>query len=452
VSNGDVALSPTDKVTPARGPLGRWRSLAGRLTWGLADQAVSSLTNFAVGIVVARSLGPTEFGAFGLAWVTYGVVLNLSRGLTTDAFVVRFSGAESNTWRAAVAQVSGSALLLGTAAGGLSVLAGILVGGSVGGAFVGLGLVLPALMLQDSWRYAFFAAGRGRSAFANDLVWAVALVPALLVAAQEGSVLGFVVAWGVAAAVAAGYGWAQSRVRPRPSESWRWLVEHRQLGVRYMLENVSISGASQVRMYGLGALAGLAAVGTVRGAELLLGPFMAVLMGLSNVAVPEASRVLKRRPGKLPLFCLVLGGTQAGLALLWGLGLLFLLPDAWGRFVLGDVWQTASTLILPATLSVMSASISTGAAAGVRALGASRLSLRAQSWASLAYATGGLVGAAVDGARGSAWGVASATFLGAVVWWLQLRAGLHQHRHPSHPPTIHSRPTMGRRPRGAESS
>ena len=33
------------------------RATAGRLSWGLADQAVSSLTNFAVGIVVARSLG-----------------------------------------------------------------------------------------------------------------------------------------------------------------------------------------------------------------------------------------------------------------------------------------------------------------------------------------------------------------------------------------------------------
>jgi hypothetical protein len=199
-------------------------------------------------------------------------------------------------------------------------------------------------------------------------------------------------------------------------------------------------------------LAGLAAVGTVRGVELLLGPFMAVLMGLSNVAVPEAARVLKRRPRKLPLFCLVLGGAQAGVALVWGLGLLLLLPDAWGRFVLGEVWPSAFTLIVPATLSVMFASISTGAAAGVRALAASRLSLRAQTWASLAYAIGGLVGAAVDGARGSAWGAACATFLGAVMWWLQLRAGLHQHADPSPPPPTRSRPTTGIPSRGAESS
>ncbi|MFR9805612.1 hypothetical protein ACL02T_25500 [Pseudonocardia sp. RS010] len=421
------------------------------MSWGLADQAVSSLTNFAVGIVVARSLGAVEFGAFGLAWVTYGVVLNLCRGLATDPLLVRFSGVERMSWRAAVAQVSGSAVVLGAVAGGGSVLVGALLGGTVGSAFVALGLVLPALMLQDSWRYAFFAAGRGRSAFANDLVWGVALVPALLVADREPSVFGFVLAWGVAAGAAALCGWMQSRVMPRPGGTWRWLVEHRELGVRYMLENVSISGASQLRMYGLGALAGLAAVGTVRGAELLLGPFMAVLMGLSNVAVPEASRVVRRRPRGLPLFCLVLGGAQAGVALLWGLGLLLLLPDSWGRFVLGDVWPTASALILPATLSVMFASISAGAAAGVRALGAARLSLRAQTWASLAYATGGLVGAALGGARGSAWGVATATFIGAVVWWVQLRSGHRVHLRPPLPRTTRSAPPLGTA-RGEETS
>ncbi|MEV0502232.1 hypothetical protein AB0I84_32195, partial [Streptomyces spectabilis] len=68
------------------------RAMAGRLSWGLADQAVCSMNNFAVGIYVARSLGLTAFGVFSLAWVTYGVVLSVSRGLATDPLVVRFSG------------------------------------------------------------------------------------------------------------------------------------------------------------------------------------------------------------------------------------------------------------------------------------------------------------------------------------------------------------------------
>ncbi|MDR2986820.1 MAG: hypothetical protein LBV34_18475, partial [Nocardiopsaceae bacterium] len=64
-----------------------------RFGWGLADQAVSSLTNFAVSLYVARTLGAVQFGAFALAYVTYSFVLNASRGLATDPLLVRFSGA-----------------------------------------------------------------------------------------------------------------------------------------------------------------------------------------------------------------------------------------------------------------------------------------------------------------------------------------------------------------------
>jgi hypothetical protein len=41
-----------------------------RLSWGVADQVVSSLTNFAVSIYVVHTLGAVQFGAFSLAYVT----------------------------------------------------------------------------------------------------------------------------------------------------------------------------------------------------------------------------------------------------------------------------------------------------------------------------------------------------------------------------------------------
>ncbi|MFE1546236.1 hypothetical protein [Streptomyces sp. NPDC058718] len=403
------------------------RAMAGRLSWGLADQAASSMTNFAVGIYVARSLGLGAFGVFGLAWVTYGVVLNVSRGLATDPLVVRFSGVPTASWRAAVARSSGAALGVGTAVGAACLLFGLALGGSVGPAFVCLGVVLPALLLQDAWRFAFFAAGAGRKAFANDLVWGVALVPAMVVAARVGSVAAFVLAWGASAAVAAVYGWTQSGIRPRVTQARAWLREQRDLGYRYLAENVTLSGASQLRAYGLGAIAGVGAVGAVRGAELLLGPFLAVLMGLSLVTVAEAARVLKRAPHRLGSFCLLLGGGQAVAALVWGAALL-LVPDRAGELVLGGVWPSAAELIVPATLGVVGAGLGTGAAAGLRALGAARRSLRAQLFASACYAVGGLGGAVAGGAVGSAWGVAAATLGSSTAWWLQLRSALREHR------------------------
>src|SRR5213078_1807930 len=84
-----------------------------RLSWGIADQAVSSLTNFAVTIYVARVLGATQFGAFSLAYVTYAFALNASRGLATDPLMVRFSGTDLPTWRRAVASCTGTATVVG---------------------------------------------------------------------------------------------------------------------------------------------------------------------------------------------------------------------------------------------------------------------------------------------------------------------------------------------------
>ncbi|KAB1144796.1 hypothetical protein F7R91_21440 [Streptomyces luteolifulvus] len=402
------------------------RALLGRLSWGLADQAASSISNFVVGIYVARSLGVTAFGVFSLAWVTYGVVLNVSRGLATDPLVVRFSGVPDTSWRRAVARSTGTALGVGAALGAACLVAGLGLGGRVGPAFAALGVMLPGLLLQDAWRFSFFAAGTGQKAFVNDVVWGVALVPAMVVAARVGSVAAFVLAWGTSATVAAGYGYLQSGIRPRMTLAYGWLREQRDLGYRYLVENVSLSGAGQLRAYGLGAIVGVGAVGAVRGTELLLGPFLAVLMGLSLVTVPEAARVLRRAPHQLGRFCLLLGGGQAAAALLWG-GALLLMPDRLGELVLGGVWHSAAELIVPVTIGVAGAGLGTGAAAGLRALGAARRSLRCQLFASACYVGGGLGGAVVAGTVGSAWGVAAATVSGSAVWWLQLRSALREH-------------------------
>jgi O-antigen/teichoic acid export membrane protein len=403
------------------------RGIAKRLSWGLGDQAVSSMTNFVVGLFVARELGVAAFGVFSLAWVTYGVVLNVSRGLATDPLTVRYSGVSTAEWRSATTRATGTALAVGIAFGVVSALVGLALGGDLGSAFVALAVVAPGMLLQDSWRFAFFAAGEGHKAFVNDVVWAVAMIPLLFLAAAHGTVWGFVLAWGGASLLAAGCGWLQSGLVPHFAGVRDWLRQHRDLGSRYLVENVSNSGASQLRMYGLGAIAGLAEVGAIRGAELLLGPFLALLMGLNLVAVPEAARVLRRAPAKLARFCLVLGGGQAVAAAAWGAVLLFLVSDSLGRLLLDDVWAPASELVLPVSLSVTAAGIVSGAAAGLRALGAARRSLRAQLFASAGYLGFGLIGAVLGGAVGMSWGSTIAMWLGAGLWWLQLRAALREH-------------------------
>src|SRR5690348_15878038 len=287
-AEADTDVGTTKPVPPrsAAAVVRRLRSHAvRRLGWGVADQIVSSLTNFAVSIYVVHALGAVQFGAFSLAYVTYSFALNASRGLATDPLMVRFSGANLPTWRRAVANCTGTALVVGMVTGACALAAAAVLSGTARLAFLALGLTLPGLLLQDSWRYAFFAIGRGSQAFINDTVWTLALVPPMLYLrfTHQSTVFVFVLAWGLAATVAACAGPIQARLMPRPTSAWEWVSRHRDLGPRYRAENTANSGSAQLRIYGVGVIAGLAAVGYVQAAGLLMGPFLVVFMGISLV-------------------------------------------------------------------------------------------------------------------------------------------------------------------------
>lgn len=401
--------------------------LARRFGWGLADQMMSSLSNAAMSFYVARELGAIAFGAFSLAYVTYSFCLNASRGLATDPLLVRYSNVKLPVWRRAVARSTGTSMATGLILGLCAVVAAAALSGTVKVAFFALGLTLPGLLLQDSWRYAFFALGRGGHAFLNDTVWTATMLPAMLALrlTHHNSVFGFVLAWGVTAWLAACVGPIQARLIPRPAAAWQWVSRHRDLAPRYLAENTSNSGAAQLRSYSIGAIAGLAAVGYVQAAGLLMGPFLVVFMGISLVTVPEAARILHNTPQYFRRYCALVGGALAAFGLLWGLGLLIVMPLGAGTLLLGSqLWRPAYALVLPYSISVMGGCLIDGAAAGLHALGAAKRSLRAMIVASAFFLVFGVVGAYLGGAAGTVWGAAFATWAGAGMWWWQLQSGI----------------------------
>ena len=436
---------------------GSWRltsQASRRLGWGVADQAVSSLTNFAVNIYIVRDLGAVQYGAFALAYVTYGFVLQASRGLATDPLLVRFSGTDVPTWRRAVASSGGTAAATGLASAACVLAAAAFLSGPTQLAFLALGLTLPGLMLQDSWRFAFFALGRGGQAFLNDMVWAVALVAALaaLHFAGHANVFWFVFAWGAAAAAGAAVGPLQAKVMPKLSGTREWLSQQRDLGFRYLLEGTANSGAAQLRNYGIGLILGLAALGYLQAASTLMGPFQVILYGMGLVALPEAVRILHRSPRHLPLFCVLLSVGLTLLGLAWGVTLLVALPRGLGAWLLGPVWRPTYALVLPTTLFIMGGCVSAGAGTYMHALAAARRSLRAALFTSAAYLVGALIGAAVGGAVGTMYGATVATWIGAVVFWWQLRLTLRERRNaPAGQPSPPVRPAgKHRKPPGRQ--
>ena len=300
-----------------------------------------------------------------------------------------------------------------------------------GSAFLALGLTLPGLLLQDSWRYSFFALGRGSQAFLNDTIWALTLLPALVLLRVTGhaDVFWCVFAWGVTAAIAAAVGPWQARVIPKVSGVWRWVSRHRDLGPRYLAEGTSQSAAVQLRSYGIGLVLGLAALGSVQAAATLFGPMTVLFLGMSLVAIPEAARVLRRSPQHLPLFCLLITGGLAAAGFAWGIILLVAVPRGFGNWLLGPIWRSTYPLVLPQMLFVIGQGIGFGVGTGLHALGASRRSLRQAVLGAVLLVTGSLVGALVGGVTGTMWGAAVAPWISASYGWWQLLAAQRESGH-----------------------
>ncbi len=418
----------TDAVGPVPSGVGG-RTAARRVGWGVLDQGISSLANFVLGIIAARTLSAAEFGAFSLAFVTFSFVINGSRGPSTDPLMVRFSGPDTPAWRRAVRAASGTALATGIGAGVVCLVLGLAIGGDIGSGFVALAVGLPGILLQDSYRFAFFSRGQGHRAFVNDLLWGILQCGGLviLLSLDRITIASCLLVFGASATAAAAFGWWQLGLAPHVTATRSWLVEQRSLAGRYLIENVAIGGARQVRVMLVGAFAGLVAVGQLRAAEILMGPFIILLAGVSQVAVPEARGVVDRDPGRLPRFCLNLGAAQGALAALWAVAALAVLPWGLGELLLKDLWGATHRLLVPLSLILVLGCFENAAAAGLRALGAARRSLATQLTNATLYVVLGGLGAAWDGAWGSSWGVAVAMSCGQVMWWVQLRRGTADH-------------------------
>ena len=400
-----------------------------RMGWGVADQAVSSLTNVAVAIYVVRVLGAVQFGAFSLAYVTYGFALNASRGLATDPLMVRFSGTGVRTWRRAVAGSTGTAVITGLAIGACVIAAAAVLKGAAGAAFLALGLTLPGLLLQDSWRYSFFALGRGSQAFLNDMVWVVTLFPALVLLRRTGhaDVFWLVFAWGATACVGAAVGPWQARIAPKLPGAWGWVSRHRDLGPRYLAENLSSSIGAQLQTYGISLISGLAILGYVRAANTIMGPMTILFAGMALFSLPEAARILRRSPRRLPLFCMLISAALAAAALAWGVILLVTIPRGLGAWLLGPAWQPTYPLLPPQILYFIALALCLGSGAGVHALGAARRSLRVVFISAVLQVVFSLVGAVADGAFGAVTGMAIAQWISVPLFWWQFRAAIREY-------------------------
>ena len=302
-SNG--AERPTqffERYSVLRNVIAALRKLTdGREVWAIADQALVSGTNFLTNIVVARSLGLTEFGIFALAWMAvlffYTVQLSgivapmMSLGpKTTPTNRPRYFGA------VIVQELCFLAVCVGLLYFGLQMMWSLDHRSSLTGLTFPLLGAMVAYLLQDFLRRYLFTTRQSFRAFLIDFISYVPQIPLIVLAIKNYHIHTPGVLWIIAltsfTGVAIGLYWFEhiaidfGSLRTTLARQWniaRWLAPSA------VLWWTSTNFFVVVAPVYYGAMA----AGVLRASQNLVGACNIWFLGLENVIPAETSRLLK---------------------------------------------------------------------------------------------------------------------------------------------------------------
>ena len=371
------------------------------------------MTNLVLTVVVAASVSPSEFGAFSVLLIVYTLSLGTIEGLIAEVFTVVYSVGGREARRQAMRAASGCAVAIGLIGSVATLGVAHTVSGPISTALPPFALILPALYLQDVWRFAFFALGRPSAALVNDLTWAFIQFTTLVLlrTSHHGTLQNFVLAWGAGAIGGALLGMVQVRLLPRPWLALSWVRRHWSLGGRFAGEFSMLFGSAQIVFVFLGVTAGLAELGALRAGQVIFAPLQgllnAVRLSVTSLAVEARVR------GRLALraFVLRLGGGLGIVAVVCAISAL-VVPTSVGRALLGDSWPGAHRVLLP--LGVMNAllALSIAPLTALRASCAARRSFRGRMLSATSTLFCGGIAALTGSSVTVAWGLAIAASVG----------------------------------------
>lgn len=392
---------------------------ASRARWAIADQIVSSVTNFSITLVAARASEPREFGAFSVAMALYIFLLWVGRCLVAEPYIVRYGTSAPEERRRASRAALGTSASIGLGAAVLTAVTGLALGSSSTAVFLAMGVSMPGLLVQDACRYVLLADGRPRAATGNDSLWLVVqavLASALLYAGWAGAVT-LTLSFGLGAAVGAVAGLRQTTVLPSVGSTRAWLTEQRDLGIPFLLELLTVTGIAQIALIGIAAVSGIVTVGELRAATVLMSPPTVLFSGLVLVGLTEAVKLRESSLSRLRTLVVTLAVFTSVVTVLWAVGVATL-PLRVGRSVLGLNWDAARSLIGPVAILTAANAVTLSVVVGLKGLAAARQSLRARVWAAPVVLAASLVGAWAADSQGAAVGLAAASWFGALLtWW-----------------------------------
>jgi O-antigen/teichoic acid export membrane protein len=274
----------------------------------LIDQSFSSVSNFAVGVAVARVAGAAGLGGFSLAYAGWQVLAAMHRSLITDPMAIEgdvysSDGDVSNPrTRRAVEKGFAAEVLLGVVGACFFALAGgaLTFAGqrTFGIAMLAMAPWLPVLLVQDYWRWIGFMTRRPGCALANDTVFNCVQggAFAMVFVVHTHSIVALIACWGLGSAAGALYGLRQYRVLPSFSGGVPMLRAHWSVSKWLFGSSLSVSGGTQATVFIMGAILGPAGLGGLKAAQtLVVGPSGVLIMAGGSIGLPEATKAYKEK-------------------------------------------------------------------------------------------------------------------------------------------------------------
>lgn len=396
-----------------------------RVILTLLDQAVSSGISLGAAIAVASQVDDRIFGAFSLAVLLHAIALGVSTGLAADPLTTSSAhlGAQEIGSRArsalsvplwlglAIAAPAGTWLLIFSPAGAELVVVVVAVGA-------------PGLLVHEFARQALFAQEQPGRALLVDFVWFATQVFLFVVFWVNDFPEELVVAaWPLGALASAAVGLWLLGPSSRPMRGFQWLRSHGRHGLHYTADFLVMTGATHAGLYVTVAVSGLAELGALRAALLVMGPASIVIAGMRLHLLPEWSRFRESNPRLLQAGVRRSACAFVVFAAGWA-GSMIVIFQVLGERLLGQTWASTDPLLVPAAVLIMGRAAAASPFFALRAIRNNKVLLRARAADAVLTVAGGGGGAAVGGALGCIIGMAAANVVAAIIWWLFFRKAL----------------------------
>lgn len=397
-------------------------------SWTLIDQLLSSVTNVIMSILVARNVSADGFGFFSVAFLLFSLTIGVVRCLVEMPLSIRNASDVGEQRQRTAADALGASVALALPVSLVLLFVWALRGGDLGLTLAALALTMPALVTQDTARFAFFAWGRPELATLSDFIWAVVqfLLSWALIVTGHATAASLVFVWGLGALAALIVASFQLSAWPRLAAVVPWVAKHKDI-TGYMLGQFAVTqGAAQGGVLLFGGVMGVANIGAVRAAQTLTGPLAIVSNAATTYGIPQVAR-----HGKMPRRAMALATAVSSAMFLVGLvytAVLLLLPDSVGNAMFGDSWAGASSVLLAVAAGVVISGLKLGPYVFIAARGLVKRSFPLVVLQSVLLTAFMAAGAYTHGIVGLAWGMAAAQTLMAPAWFLQLRSAIRAGR------------------------